>query len=75
MKSIRTSSSTPLWLLGEFAYGFDRWIVDMAVNLSGWICQLVGYLLKFTTQRGYLQGYGAAMLLGLAAILLLIFIR
>jgi NADH-quinone oxidoreductase subunit L len=65
----------PLWMIGEFAYGFDRWIVDMLVNLAGWICQLVGYLLKFTTQRGYLQGYGAAMLLGIAAILLFMFVH
>jgi NADH-quinone oxidoreductase subunit L len=66
---------TPLRLLGEFLYNFDRWIVDMLVNMVGWICQLVGYLLKFTTQRGYLQGYGAAMLLGLAAILLFVFMH
>jgi NADH-quinone oxidoreductase subunit L len=66
---------TPLRLLGEFCYNFDRWIVDMLVNMVGWICQLVGYLLKFTTQRGYLQGYGAAMLLGLAAILLFVFMH
>jgi NADH-quinone oxidoreductase subunit L len=66
---------TPLRLLGEFCYNFDRWFVDMLVNMVGWICQLVGYLLKFTTQRGYLQGYGAAMLLGLAAILLFVFMH
>jgi hypothetical protein len=47
----------------------------MLVNLTGWICQLAGYFLKFTTQRGYLQGYGAAMLLGIAAILLFIFMH
>jgi NADH-quinone oxidoreductase subunit L len=66
---------TPLRLLGEFCYNFDRWIVDMLVNTVGWTCQVVGYLLKFTTQRGYLQGYGAAMLLGLAAILLFVFMH
>jgi NADH-quinone oxidoreductase subunit L len=66
---------TPLRMLGEFFYGFDRWVVDMLVNLTGWICQLAGYFLKFTTQRGYLQGYGAAMLLGIAAILLFIFMH
>jgi NADH-quinone oxidoreductase subunit L len=65
----------PLWLIGEYSYGFDRWIVDMCVNLVGWVCQLVGYVLKFTTQRGYLQGYGAAMLLGIAAILLFVFLH
>jgi NADH-quinone oxidoreductase subunit L len=65
----------PLRMLGEFLYGFDRWVVDMLVNMTGWICQLVGYLLKFTTQRGYLQGYGAAMLLGIAAILIFMFMH
>jgi NADH-quinone oxidoreductase subunit L len=65
----------PLWFAGESAYRFDKWIVDLLVNMVGWICQLTGYFVKFTTQRGYLQGYAAAMLLGLAAILLLVFIR
>ena len=65
----------PLRMLGEFFYGFDRWVIDMLVNMTGWICQIVGFLLRFTTQRGYLQGYAAAMLLGLAAILLFVFMR
>ena len=65
----------PLRKFGEILYNFDRWVVDMLVNMAGWICQLVGYFLKFTTQRGYLQGYGAAMILCLAAILLLIFMH
>ena len=65
----------PLRMLGEFAYNFDRWIIDMLVNLVGWICQLMGYFLKFSTQRGYLQGYAAMMLLGLAAILLFVFMH
>jgi NADH-quinone oxidoreductase subunit L len=65
----------PLRTLGEFSYRFDRWVLDMLVNMAGWICQLTGYFLKFSTQRGYLQGYGAAMLLGLAAILLLMFMH
>jgi len=71
----QTCIVTPLRMIGEFFYGFDRWIIDMLVNLTGWICQVVGYLLKFSTQRGYLQGYGAAMVLGVAAILLFIFMR
>ena len=66
---------TPLRMTAEFFYGFDRWVVDMLVNMTGWICQLVGYFLKFTTQRGYLQGYGAAMLLGIAAILIFVFMH
>lgn len=66
---------SPLRAIGEFSYRFDRWIIDMLVNMTGWICQLSGYFLKFTTQRGYLQGYGAAMLLGLAVILILVFMH
>ena len=27
----------PLRMLGEFFYGFDRWVVDMLVNMAGWI--------------------------------------
>jgi NADH-quinone oxidoreductase subunit L len=65
----------PLRTLGSILYNFDRWVVDMLVNMAGWTCQIIGYLLKFTTQRGYLQGYGAAMILCLAAILLLIFMH
>jgi NADH-quinone oxidoreductase subunit L len=65
----------PLWALGETSYRFDRWIIDMLVNMAGWTVQLTGYFLKFSTQRGYLQGYGAAMLLGIAAILLLVFMH
>ena len=65
----------PLHMIGEFSYRFDRWIIDMLVNMAGWIVQLTGYFLKFSTQRGYLQGYAAAMLLGLAAILFLVFMH
>ncbi len=65
----------PLRTLGNILYNFDRWVIDMLVNAAGWICQLVGYFLKFTTQRGYLQGYAGAMILCLAAILLLIFMH
>ncbi len=40
----------------------------------GLIPQLGGFAMKLSTQRGYLQGYAAAMLLGIAAILLLMFV-
>jgi NADH-quinone oxidoreductase subunit L len=65
----------PLWTAGEYFYRFDVWIVDILVDMVGWVLQLTGYLVKFSTQRGYLQGYASAMLLGLAAILLLIFMN
>ena len=58
----------PLRTLGEFFYG------STDGSSTCWLTWPVGSAsssaisLKFTTQRGYLQGYGAAMLLGLAAI-------
>ena len=39
----------------------------------GFIPQASGFTLKLTTQRGYLQGYAASMLFGVAVILLAIF--
>jgi len=59
--------------VGEFFYGIDRFIIDGLVWLVSWIPQLTGFILKLTVQRGYLQGYAAAMLIGMAAILLFIF--
>jgi NADH-quinone oxidoreductase subunit L len=65
----------PLHIFSEILFRFDKWIIDNLVNSVGWVAQLSGYFLKFTTQRGYLQGYAAAMLLGVAAILILIFMH
>ena len=36
--------------------------------------QAGGFALKLTTQRGYLQGYAVTMLLGVAVILLVVFL-
>ena len=52
----------PLRQLGETFFAVDRYIVDGLVALIGAIPQMGGWTLKFTTQRGYLQGYAAAML-------------
>lgn len=65
----------PLHNVGEFFFWIDRWIVDGLVALAGAIPQVGGFVLKLTTERGYLQGYAASMLLGVAIILLLIFAR
>jgi NADH-quinone oxidoreductase subunit L len=59
--------------IGDFFFAIDRYIVDNLVNLAGAIPQIGGFILRLTTERGYLQGYAAAMLLGMAAILLIIF--
>jgi NADH-quinone oxidoreductase subunit L len=63
-----------LRLAGEIFFATDQYIVDGIVAAVGWIPQLGGFTMKLSTQRGYLQGYAAAMLLGIAAILLLMFI-
>jgi NADH-quinone oxidoreductase subunit L len=63
----------PLRQAGETFYAIDRFIVDGIVSLIGYVPQFSGFALKLSTQRGYLQGYAATMLLGIAAILLLIF--
>ncbi|MDB5293327.1 MAG: nuoL, partial [Phycisphaerales bacterium] len=64
----------PLRALGRWLYGIDRFIVDGLVNAVGAVPQIGGFLLKLTIQRGYLQGYAAAMLFGVAIILLAVFL-
>jgi NADH-quinone oxidoreductase subunit L len=63
----------PLRMLGEIFFGIDRYIVDKLVDAAGVIPWLSGFLLRVSTERGYLQGYAATMLLGVAAILILVF--
>ena len=64
----------PLWMLGRLLYNIDRFLVDGLVNLTGFLPQVPGYSLKLTIQRGYLQGYATAMLLGIVVILVIIFL-
>jgi NADH-quinone oxidoreductase subunit L len=64
----------PLRFFGKILFAIDRWFVDMIVNAFGIVPQVIGFIVSVTTQRGYLQGYAAAMLLGIAAILLIIFL-
>jgi NADH-quinone oxidoreductase subunit L len=63
----------PLRLAGRIFFAIDRWFVDLIVNTIGIVPQVAGFIVKVTTQRGYLQGYAAAMLLGIVVILLIIF--
>ena len=65
----------PLRMLGRILFAIDRTVVDGIVRVIGYIPQVLGFLLSQTLQRGYLQGYAAAMLLGIAVILILIFMR
>jgi NADH-quinone oxidoreductase subunit L len=66
----------PLRFLGKaLAYFFDAIIVDGIIWIAANIAWAWGFFLKVTFQRGYLQGYAAAMLLGIAIILLVIFLH
>jgi NADH-quinone oxidoreductase subunit L len=65
----------PLRMLGRILFAIDRTVVDGIVRIIGYIPQVLGFLLSQLLQRGYLQGYAAAMLLGIAVILILIFMR
>jgi NADH-quinone oxidoreductase subunit L len=64
----------PLAVLGKWFFEIDRVIIDSVVWAVGFVPQLGGFALKLTVQRGYLQGYAAAMFFGVLAILLLVFI-
>jgi NADH-quinone oxidoreductase subunit L len=64
----------PLRALGRAFFWIDRMIIDGFVGVLSWVPQLSGYALKLTVQRGYLQGYAAAMLFGVVVILLIIFL-
>ena len=64
----------PLWAAGEIFFAVDRFVVDGLVWIVSFIPQLTGFTIKRTTQRGYLQGYAASMLFGVAIILLIIFV-
>ncbi|MBC8107670.1 MAG: NADH-quinone oxidoreductase subunit L [Anaerolineae bacterium] len=63
----------PLRALGRLLAFFDRFFIDGIVNSVGIIAQLFGVVLRLFTQRGYLQGYALTMLLGIAIILILVF--
>jgi NADH-quinone oxidoreductase subunit L len=64
----------PLHMLGEICYACDRFVIDGLIWAISFIPQAGGWFLKLTTQRGYLQGYAVAMLLGIAVILMVIFL-
>ena len=64
----------PLRALGRIFFAIDRYVVDGVVWLISFIPQASGWALKLTTQQGYLQGYAATMLFGIAIILLIIFL-
>ena len=65
----------PLRWFGRVLFGTDRMGVDGLVGFFSFIPQTIGWLIKTTTQRGYLQGYAVSMLFGLAVILVVVFWR
>jgi NADH-quinone oxidoreductase subunit L len=64
----------PLRSLGRAFFAIDRFVIDGIVWAISFVPQATGWALKLTTQRGYLQGYAATMLLGIVVILLVIFL-
>ena len=62
----------PLRKLGRLFFAFDQVVVDGLVWLAGFVPQGAGFAVKVTTQRGYLQGYASAMVLGVLIILLIV---
>lgn len=64
----------PLRSLGRAFFLIDRFVVDGLVWAVSFVPMLGGFALKLTTQRGYLQGYAVVMLLGIAVILMVIFL-
>jgi NADH-quinone oxidoreductase subunit L len=64
----------PLQHIGRVFLLIDKAIIDGLVWVIGYVPTLGGFAVKITVQRGYLQGYAAAMLFGVLAVLLLVFI-
>jgi len=64
----------PLRSLGRAMFVIDRFVIDGLVWAISFVPMLSGFALKLSTQRGYLQGYAAVMLLGIAVILMVIFL-
>ena len=63
----------PLRNLGRFCYYvFDTYVIDGLVWVVSFIPQAGGFVLRFLTQRGYLQGYAVTMLFGIVIILLVV---
>jgi hypothetical protein len=56
-------------------FAADKWVIDLLVGGIAMVPQAAGFALKLSTQRGYLQGYALTMILGVAVILLFIFLR
>jgi NADH-quinone oxidoreductase subunit L len=58
----------PFYALSRFFRGFDRWVVDGLVNLSGIVADITGQFVKLF-QTGLVRSYALLFLIGVVAIL------
>jgi NADH-quinone oxidoreductase subunit L len=63
----------PIRRLGRAFFMVDQIVINGLVWMLGFIPRACGFTLRQTTQRGYLQGYAATMIFGIAIILMIIF--
>jgi NADH:ubiquinone oxidoreductase subunit 5 (subunit L)/multisubunit Na+/H+ antiporter MnhA subunit len=64
----------PLRRFGVALFAFDRMVIDGIIWAIGFVPQATGFGLKLSMQRGYLQGYALAMAVGIAVILVIVFV-
>ncbi len=64
----------PLRTIGRVCVAIDNFVIDSLIWIISFVPQATGFVLKLSTQRGYLQGYAATMLLGVVVILLVVFL-
>jgi NADH-quinone oxidoreductase subunit L len=62
---------TPLWVVANLFHMIDKFLVDGAVDLAGWLPRAIGSALR-PAQSGRLHGYVVAMAGGVAFLLLIV---
>jgi len=64
----------PLRAVGRVCVAIDNYVIDGLLWIISFVPQAGGFVLKISTQRGYLQGYSVTMILGVVIILLVVFL-
>jgi NADH-quinone oxidoreductase subunit L len=64
----------PLRWVGRVCVGIDNFVIDGLIWVLSFVPQAGGFVLKLSTQRGYLQGYAVTMVVGVTIILLVVFL-
>jgi NADH-quinone oxidoreductase subunit L len=64
----------PLRTIGRVCVAIDTFVIDGLIWVVSFIPQATGFALKLSTQRGYLQGYAVTMVVGVAIILIVVFL-